>query len=227
MKNSEAIKLAKKFLETHDSLAFEELWSSTVNMVQPYKYYDPYGARTTDDFLQITKIGLWEALLSFKEGRGCTLLTWIRMRMEQVLVKEVRKISSSNIGYKLSLDQPAAYYTDDQAVTIEQQIYAQLAEHGYYPDAVEEWSEDLYWQIVTAVANRISYNRPLSKCYGLKLAFPMITRKAIAKIIGSSKPAVSQYFCSIRRFISIAADQSAIRDRCPAPEKRKLAFPNP
>ena len=225
MKNSEALKLAKRFLETHDSLAFEELWSSTVNMARPYKYYDPYGARTTDDFLQITRIGLWEALLSFKEGKGCTLLTWIRMRMEQVLVKEVRKIASSNIGHKLSLDQPA-YHTDDHAVTIEQQIYVQLAEHGYYPDAVEAWSEGLYWQIITAVANRISYNIPLSKCYGLKLAFPGMTRKSIAKVIGSSKPAVSQYFSIIREAISIAADQYAVRDKCPVPEKRKFAFPN-
>lgn len=210
MNNSEALKLAKRFLATHDSLAFDELWASTVNMVDPYKYYDPHGVRTTEDFLQITKIGLWEALLSFEEGKGCTLLTWIRMRMKQVLIKEIRKITSSNLGHKVRLDQPVLYET---AVTIENQIYAQLAEHGYYPDAVDEWSEDLYWQIITAVADQLSYNRPLSKCYGLKLAFPGMSAKSVAKVIGSSRPAVSQYFSTIRRFISIAADQYAIKDK--------------
>jgi len=93
MNNQAAIELRRRFLDYSDSQAFEELWYSTVNMVQPQKYFDPYGARDEDDFCQITRIGMYEALLSFKENKGSTLLTWIRMRMEQVLIKEVRKIA--------------------------------------------------------------------------------------------------------------------------------------
>ncbi len=211
MTNPDAEQLAKRFLENNDSLAFEELWESTVNMAQPHKYYDPHQARTTDDFLQITRIGLFQALNSYKKGKGSTLLTWIRMRMTQVLIKEVRKIDRQNLGYKISLDQPrAGLETGDQIGTIEQQIYSILSESEFYRNATQEWSEDLYLQIVAQVTERVSYNIPLSKCYGLKLAFPNLSRKSIALLVGVTRPAISHYFAIIRKYISMAADQYAL-----------------
>ena len=235
MNNQAATQLARRFLDHQDSQAFEELWDSTVNMVQPQKYFDPYGARDEEDFLQITRIGLYQALLSYEVGKGSTLLTWIRMRMEQVLTKEVRKIvrynkkaqltdeelldpedsnlmiSQSHFQQKLSFENESY---GDTILSVENLIYSELKQYGYYPDATEAWSEELYAQIVAVVYEQVAYNIPLAKCYSLKIAFPQISRHSIATIVGVSKPAVSHYYQLIREYITLAADRFSLRDPC-------------
>lgn len=212
MTNEKATELANLFLETQDSQIFEELWVSTVNMAQPYKYFDPTGARTTEDFLQITRIGLYEALQSYREGQGSTLLTWIRMRMTQLLIKEVRRINRNSLGTKVSLDQSVHLDKEGGQVTVEQMIYTELARSEFYQNACQEWSDDLYWRIIIAVSEKIDYNIPLSKCFQLKLAFPNISRNTIAKVLNISKPAISQYFSVIRQCISLAVDRYEIKN---------------
>ncbi len=212
MTNKKATELANRFLETQDSQVFEELWSSTVNMVQPYKYFDPTGARTAEDFLQVTRIGLYEALQSFEVDRGSTLLTWIRMRMTQLLIREVRRINRNSLGTKISLDQNVHLEGSEGHVTVEQMIYEELVGSELYQNACQEWSDDLYWRIIVAVSEKVSYNIPLAECFQLKLAFPNISRNTIAKILCISKPTISQYFSTIRRCISLAVERYEIRN---------------
>ena len=50
MTNKEAKVLVLEFKETGSCSVFDELWSSTVMMVNPYKYFDPSGARDEEDF---------------------------------------------------------------------------------------------------------------------------------------------------------------------------------
>ena len=45
MTNQQAQVLVKQFLKTGSCDVFDELWSSTVMMVNPYKYFDPSGLR--------------------------------------------------------------------------------------------------------------------------------------------------------------------------------------
>ena len=73
MTNEEAITLVKEFKQTGSSYVFEDLWSSTVMMVNPYKYFDPSGARDEEDFEQVTRIGLYQAFsdeVSKRRGGG-------------------------------------------------------------------------------------------------------------------------------------------------------------
>ena len=92
MTNKEAVILVKEYKRTGSTNVFDELWSSTVMMVNPYKYFDPSGARDEEDFEQITRIGLYQAINTWEEGKGSSILTWIRMRMNQALIKELRKM---------------------------------------------------------------------------------------------------------------------------------------
>jgi len=216
MTNNEALKLTKEFLKTQDSRIFEYLWSSTVNMVQPYKYFDPSGARDEEDFLQATRIGLWEALNSFEENKGSTILSWIRMRMTQLLIKELRRCNKGNespgkLGYKISLD--TSIYEDsydDSTPSIEALIYKQLIASDSYQAATLEWSEELYWTIIADVKQRIKYNRRLVKVFKLKLAFPDISRNTISRMLNVSRPALSGYFETIRSCISLSTEQHAL-----------------
>lgn len=210
MTNQEAGKLAKQFLETGSSTAFEKLWSSTVNMIQLYKYYDPTGARTSDDFLQLTRIGLYQALNTFIEGKGSTILTWIRMRMEQMCIKEVRKITRKGFETKISLDVNILLDRSNNRSTVEQLIYQELICSESYQQASVEWSEELYWQIITDVSDRIGYNYQILRCFNLKLAFPNISRDTISKMLKISRPTISHYFTRIRKCISLATAQYAI-----------------
>lgn len=222
MKNKDAIELAKQFLETGNSKAFETLWSSTVNMVNVNKYYDPTGARTQEDFLQITKIGLYQALNSFKEGKGSTLLTWIRMRMEQMLIKEVRKMAKTGWTTKLPI---SSAYTHSSTIgkdtgsksgtgnlrnsSISCLIYEALVTDKDYQPASAELSEELYWQIVADISNRIT-NDQILRCFNLKLAFPHLSRNSISKLVKITKPTISHYFDTIRKCITVAAEKYAI-----------------
>jgi DNA-directed RNA polymerase specialized sigma subunit len=209
MTEQQAVELAKEFKETNSSKAFDELWKATVNMVEPYKYYDPTGARTTDDFLQVTRIGLFQALNTFKEGAGSTLLSWARMRMHQLIVKELRTMRRNNyLGYKISLD-TTIFDTENNNSTVEQMIYEQLVAADSYDAASMAWSEELYWTIIADVDQRVSFNRHISKCFGLRLVFPNISRDTISKMLKVGRPAVSQYFDTIRKCISLSAEKYA------------------
>lgn len=202
MTNSEAQALSKCFLETGNPQAFNELWRRTVHMASPYKFFDPTGARTEEDFLQITKIALVKALQSFDPERGSTLLSWIKTLMRQGLIREVRRIKRSNrLGYKISWDAPQALGTR----TLEEQIYKQLAASDSYQPVPIQWSEQLYWTIVADVERRIKYDILVSKCYSAKLVFPNLSRTLLAEALGVSRSALSKYFNIIRDSIALAS----------------------
>jgi len=206
MTNQEALKMVKEFKETNDSSVFEELWTLTVGMVNPYKYYDPTGARTSDDFLQVTRIGLLEAIGSYKEERGAQVLSWIKTRMTQLLIKELRQITrSSRLGHKISLDSSPRDFNGEDDRTIEEIIYNQLIKNSSYQSMQEGWSEDIYKQIIAAVQEKIKSERRVLKVFQLKIAFPDITRETISKMLQISKPAISQYFQRIERLIELTS----------------------
>jgi RNA polymerase sigma factor (sigma-70 family) len=204
MTNQEALSMVKEYKETKSSLVFDKLWTLTVNMVDPYKYFDPSGARTTDDFLQATRIGLLEAINSYQEERGAKVLSWIRTRMTQLLIKELRQITrSSKLGTKISLDSSTREEPD--ARTIEEIIYSQLVHQDSYQPIADAWSEEIYKQIIAAVEVKIKTELRVLKCFQLKIAFPDISRDTISKMLNISKPAISQYFQRIERLIELVS----------------------
>ena len=207
MTNKEAVILVKTFQETGSCSVFDELWSSTVMMVNPYKYFDPSGARDEEDFEQITRIGLYQAINTWEEGKGSSVLTWIRMRMNQALIKELRKITrEGRLGHKISMDS-SIFLEDDSKSDVEQLIYKSLSETGGYN---RQFNEDLYWQIYADVEQKISKNRSLAKVFYFKIAFPNATRETISKAFGLSKPCISTYFTTIKTCIDLAQKKYAI-----------------
>lgn len=207
MTNKEAVILVKTFQETGSCSVFDELWSSTVMMVNPYKYFDPSGARDEEDFEQITRIGLYQAINTWEDGKGSSVLTWIRMRMHQALIKELRKITrEGRLGHKISMDS-SIFLEDDSKSDVEQLIYRSLNETGGYN---RQFNEDLYWQIYADVEEKISKNRALAKVFYFKIAFPNATRETICKAFGLSKPCISTYFTTIKTCIDLAQRKYAI-----------------
>ena len=207
MTNKEAVILVKTFQETGSCSVFDELWSSTVMMVNPYKYFDPSGARDEEDFEQITRIGLYQAINTWEDGKGSSVLTWIRMRMHQALIKELRKITrEGRLGHKISMDS-SVFLEDDSKSDVEQLIYKSLSETGGYN---RQFNEDLYWQIYADVEQKISKNRALAKVFYFKIAFPNATRETISKAFGLSKPCISTYFTTIKTCIDLAQKKYAI-----------------
>ena len=207
MTNKEAVILVKTFQETGSCSVFDELWSSTVMMVNPYKYFDPSGARDEEDFEQITRIGLYQAINTWEDGKGSSVLTWIRMRMHQALIKELRKITrEGRLGHKISMDS-SIFLEDDSKSDVEQLIYKSLSETGGYN---RQFNEDLYWQIYADVEQKISKNRALAKVFYFKIAFPNATRETISKAFGLSKPCISTYFTTIKTCIDLAQKKYAI-----------------
>lgn len=211
MTNKEALLLANEFKKTQSSQAFEKLWSGTVMMVDPYKYFDPTGARDSEDFLQMTRIGLWKAIESYQDGHGATILTWIRRRMTQLIIQELRKVvRTTRLGTKISLD-TSIFAEDDKEV--EALIYKQLISSDSYQAASVEWSEDLYWEIINDVQERLKGQIRPTKIFLLKLAFPHITRRTMSLMTGMSRPALSQYYDKILTCIEIATEKYALRNR--------------
>tara|TARA_R110000851_G_scaffold53311_5_gene126459 strand:+ start:951 stop:1586 length:636 start_codon:yes stop_codon:yes gene_type:complete len=211
MTNKETIELVDKFKSTGSSFIFEELWASTVMMVNPYKYFDPTGARDEEDFEQITRIGLYKAIETFEEGRGSTILTWIRMRMHQMLIKEVRKmVRESRLGQKISFDTAYAGMNmdyEDQSGAVEKMIYHQMKSSG---ESQNDFKEELYWQIFADVETKVSRNRALAKVFYFKMAFPRASRTLIAQTFGLSRPCLSTYFSTIKTCITLASEKYAV-----------------
>ena len=207
MTNEEAIKLVDEFKETGDSYVFDELWASTVMMVNPYKYFDPSGTRDEEDFEQITRIGLWKAIETFEVDRGAKVLSWIRTKMHQALVKELRKmIRESRVGTKISLDS-SIYIDNDSNGTVEQLIYESMNESEAFK---RDFDEDLYWKIYAEVEAKVARNRSLARVFYFKMAFPDASRELISKTFGLSRPCLSTYFNTIKTCIDIASKQYAI-----------------
>lgn len=207
MTNEKAIKLVDEFKETGSSYVFDELWASTVMMVNPYKYFDPSGTRDEEDFEQITRIGLWKAIESYEVDRGAKVLSWIRTKMQQALIKELRKmIRESKVGTKISLDD-SIYIDNDSNGTVEQLIYQSMNDAEAFN---RDFNEDLYWKIYAEVEAKVSRNRSLARVFYFKMAFPDASRELISQTFGLSRPCLSTYFNTIKTCIDIASKQYAI-----------------
>ena len=207
MTNEEAIKLVDEFKETGSCYVFDELWASTVMMVNPYKYFDSSGARDEEDFEQLTRIGLWKAIETFDSERGSSILSCISLRMQQALIKELRKmIRESKVGTKISLDS-SIYIDNENSGTVEQLIYQSMDEAEAYN---RDFNEDLYWKIYAEVEAKVSRNRSLARVFYFKMAFPNASRELISKTFGLSRPCLSTYFNTIKTCIDIASKQYAI-----------------
>ena len=207
MTNEKAIKLVDEFKETGSPYVFDELWASTVMMVNPYKYFDPSGTRDEEDFEQITRIGLWKAIESYEVDRGAKVLSWIRTKMQQALIKELRKmIRESKVGTKISLDD-SIYIDNDSNGTVEQLIYQSMNDAEAFN---RDFNEDLYWKIYAEVEAKVSRNRSLARVFYFKMAFPDASRELISQTFGLSRPCLSTYFNTIKTCIDIASKQYAI-----------------
>jgi len=201
MENSQALELLN-LAKQGSSRAFTTLWDGTVGMVNPYKYFDPTDAYTREDFLQLTRIGLHKAIITYQEGRGSTPLSWIRTLMSQALQKELKKIARN--PYVMSLDTPAVLNRGEVGnLTVEEMIYKQLVSSSSYRAFKNEFDENQYYYILKEVQSRIADNiRPL-KVFNLKLAFPKLKRDTISIMLGYSRPALTNYFIKIKTVISV------------------------
>jgi DNA-directed RNA polymerase specialized sigma24 family protein len=200
----EAQELARR-AKKGDSRAFEKLWSATHNMVDHTKYFDPTGSRNKDDFLQVTRLGAWKAVNTWKEGGGSTIKSWLRTLMSQALTKELRILKRETPQVFTDLDQPLP----DGSGTMEQIIFERLASQDSY-QPLKEFDSDLFDSIIAAVRKRINYNRVLVRCFDLRLEFPDMERKEMAKTLGISKPALSHHLDRIRTNIGIVANELVI-----------------
>jgi len=209
MTNEYAEELVYQFRETQSSIVFDELWKGTYLLADPYKYYDPTGARTSDDFLQITRIALIKAIRTYKSESKSTPLSWIRQVMHTALIREMRKCTSGGYETKISWDGNSDDSKHHSYSSIETLVYEQLARNELYQRSSQQWSEDLFWTIIADVMNRIEGNILLEKAFSLKLAFPHIQRKTIAKVLKVTRPTLSNYFSQIRNHIQLATEQYA------------------
>mgnify|MGYP003109538736 CR=1 FL=1 len=199
MTNKEAIQLMNAFKDYNDETAFVILWENTHLMVKPYQYFDPSGARNQEDFLQITRIGLWQALNSFKEGTKSTLLSWIRMRMTQLLIKEIRKMVREPGYCKVSLDDLDNHNEGDSR-TIEEKFFEKFSHSNQFFD------EDKYYSIISRAEENLQQNRLVLKAFQIKMIFPDMKRKTLAKLLGVTKASVGKYFETIRTELQYQED---------------------
>jgi len=184
-----------------DSQAFDILFNKTVGMVKVNKYYDPTGARTKEDFIQATRIGLYKALGTWEKDKGSTLISWIRNQMTQYLIREIKSIQRSShtkMGTPMSIDGPSTFDGEETKYTIEEVYYQEFLDSGIYQ---QEFDQDLYTKICVEVQERIKNRRRVNRVFELKMAFPEMTRSTISKITGYSKPSISIYFDIINKAI--------------------------
>ena len=173
-------------------------------MVHPQTYFDPTGARTPEDFLQLTRIGLADALNSFDGTKGATLLSWIRTKMEQILIKEVRKMNKVGFTRKISLD--SSLYPNGDLMEVENLIYEQLFSSSQFNEHDFNWSDETYWQVIHKTRELLQGNRQVLRVFNTKMAFPMLTRSTLSELLNTSKSTLSQYFKQIRSCIKKASD---------------------
>jgi len=160
-------------------------------MVKPYTYFDPSGARDINDFLQITRIGLWQALNSYNEEGRSSLLTWIRMRMNQLLIKEIKRMVREPSYTKVSIDEVSERESDRR--TIEEKFYEKFANRPF-----TEVDEEIYYTIIQRVEENLGVNRMVVKVFQLKMVFPGMKRNTLADLVGTTKVTIGKYFQIIR-----------------------------
>lgn len=200
MTNNEVTKLILDFKESNSELAFVELWENTHNLANPYKYFDPSGARDSEDFLQITRIALWEAINTYDFNGRSTPLTWIRMRMTQLLIKEIRKMVREPSYTKVSLDD-LDVYDNGSKKTVEEKFY-----HYFEMNDTGNFDEDKYYTIIARAEDNLKQNRLVLKAFQIMLVFPDMKRKTLATLLGVTKASVGKYFEIIRLELKNQAD---------------------
>lgn len=180
--------LVAQYKQTHDSETFEQIWVLTVRMVNPGKYFDPTKTRTIEDFHQITREALFEAIKTYQPGKGSTILSWIRMKMSQFLIKELKQISREMRLRKdqLELDKENTEGSSPIEYTPLPLLYGQ------------EIPEQIIYQVISEVKSRFANNILILQVFNLKLVFPNISRHTIHVMLGISKPTLSKYFRELK-----------------------------
>lgn len=181
-------KLVQNYKKSPDSRTFEKIWAETVGMVNPKKYFDPTKARTIDDFNQITREALFEAIKTYNPSAGSTVLSWIRMKMSQFLIKELKKIGREMRIYEGELELDKENLSGDTP-----QEYTPLS----MLDGAE-LPEEVINSVIQEVRAKLANNILILQVFDLKLVFPEISRHTIHLMVGVSKPTLSKYFNEIK-----------------------------
>lgn len=199
------IQLRNEFLTRGLSKPFEEIFEKTKGLLKLGKYYDPSGALDYSDFEQIARIGLNDALISWEPGAGSTLISWIRMKMSQNLIREIRRMPDNQSF--ISLDNSQVM---DENWEIERVIFQELSNTGLYNSTSRLWDDELYWRIVKEVRSKLDYNLKIERAFLLKMAFPDMSREKTSQILGVTRCAVSNYFAIIKNLIADASRNQII-----------------
>ena len=178
-----------QYTQHPDSKTFDEIWVLTKNMVNPAKYFDTTRARTLDDFNQVTREALWKALQSYNPEGGSTLLSWIRMKMGQHLIKELKKITRDMRVYEEGISLNGEYIEGGGELS----SYIDIPQF----DGVEI-PEELIQEVILAVRVKLQNQPLILQVFDLKIVWPDISRGTIHTIMGLSKPTLSKYFTKIR-----------------------------
>lgn len=180
--------LIEDWKSTNSSQTFDKIWELTVGMVNPHKYFDPTRARTLEDFNQITREALFSAIKTYQPGAGSTVLSWIKMKMSQFLIKELKKIKREGRLHKDSLRLDQTFNDHEAPIT-----YLNLSQFDG-----KEIDEEVINRVIQEVRSRLSSNILILQVFDIKLVFPNISRHSIHVMTGISKPTLSKYFSIMR-----------------------------
>lgn len=180
--------LYKQYRANPTPLIFDQIWSLTKGMVNPNKYFDATKARTLKDFEQVSREALWKALSSYNPEGGSTLLTWIRMKMSQHLIKEVTRISREMRLYKDSVCLNDEYGDGGELID---NMELNVIDGADLPEGLIE-------EVIAEARVKLMSHPHILQVFDLKIVWPRISRRMIHVITDISKPTLSKYFIKIK-----------------------------
>lgn len=163
------------------------------------KYFDPKGSRTSEDFEQIARIGVRNALESYNPEKG-PLDFWIIDQVKCALAREVKKILRE-LNPQVSFEDQ--FRDDDHEIS--DFLVSQVDKNKHYAMINSDEGDVQYQEFVERVKYVLKKQPRLYKLFVMKLCYPNYNNRKLAGLTNLSFSALSQEMQKIKMAIKLVA----------------------
>ncbi|MFW9951005.1 MAG: hypothetical protein ACFFKA_12885 [Candidatus Thorarchaeota archaeon] len=168
--NEELIAFINRYKIQQNEKEFLYYFEQIKKYLKLYKYKDPSGILTTQDFEIIALEGFWKAINKYDESRWDNAISWCFHIVKQQILRELKKTYKKE---KTILNSHMMEDLEIESYELEDKEDVKIETYKKYISDVQSLCSVLEVESVKA-----------SKAFQLRLAFPSISRTSIAKILG-------------------------------------------
>lgn len=172
--NPELREFIKEFKTHHNDEKLLKFFNNYKKYFRLKQYHDPSGVLEYEDIESVALIGFWKAIEKYDETKWDNAIGWCYYIIRQQILREIKNVYKKENTYINSHMNPNLLIEElSEDLYEEENVSNKVDLTEYHLSDIQELCSRLEDVNITA-----------SKVFQLKLAFPILSRNSMAKILG-------------------------------------------